>query len=152
METVSIAGTDLASRTASRTPCIPWPGRLNRDGYGSITIHHRVLLAHRVVWESAFGPLPFGTVLRHDCDNRRCINLGHLRSGTHADNVADKVERDRQAKGEQNGRAVLAEDDVGTIRVAYAEGWPVVELARHFGVTHKTIRSVIDGRTWRASA
>jgi hypothetical protein len=86
--------------------------------------------------------------VRHTCDNPICCNPAHLLVGTHADNVADRVERNRTARGTGNGRAKLTEDEVRTIRTAYAEGWPTMELTRHFGVDRALIRRIVRREVW----
>jgi hypothetical protein len=44
------------------------------------------------------GPIAEGVVIRHSCDNRPCCEPLHLLSGTHADNVQDRVARGRTAR------------------------------------------------------
>jgi hypothetical protein len=53
-------------------------------------------------------------VVRHKCDNRRCINIEHLEIGTRADNVKDRVERNRNAiqLGEINANSSLTNKNV----------------------------------------
>ena len=36
------------------------------------------VLAHRLIWEEAFGPVPEGMQVHHLCGNRACLNLDHL--------------------------------------------------------------------------
>lgn len=64
--------------------CVPWTGRLNTDGYGTLGSH----LAHRRLWEDVHGPVPDGLELDHRCGRRDCVNLDHLEAVTHAENVA----------------------------------------------------------------
>lgn len=82
---------------------------LNEQGYGSIQLmcdgKKKKLLTHRMSFEISTGKqIEKGMVIMHSCDNPSCINPSHLSMGTHADNVADKVSKGRQAKGTQNGR------------------------------------------------
>src|SRR4051812_37751949 len=42
------------------------------SGYGHITIHYKVYLAHRVSYEAFVGPIPAGLELDHLCRNRAC--------------------------------------------------------------------------------
>lgn len=69
-----------ASETATNldTPCIPWEGRNNGNGYGRITVGGRQLMAHRYLWEQKNGKVPDGMQLDHLCRNRSCVNLSHL--------------------------------------------------------------------------
>lgn len=72
-----------------------WTGA-NRDGYGIFPDETlRAVLAHRWAYERYVGPIPEGYLVRHDCDIYACVNPGHLRVGTAADNTRDAVERAR---------------------------------------------------------
>lgn len=102
---------------------------------------------HRVVYENIFGKIPEGLVVRHKCDNPNCINIEHLELGTHADNVADRVERERSATGVDNGRAKLTEDDVRFIRSDNTHN--NTELSKMFSVDAKVIRNVKSFKSWK---
>lgn len=120
--------------------CQPWTGALNSDGYPSGREHRRA-------WEKANGRrLKAHEVVRHNCDNRACVEPTHLLIGTHADNRRDCVERGRQAKGEGNGRAVLTEEGVRHIRRSVLSN---SDMAQQFGVDRSTIRAIRQGKTWR---
>lgn len=93
-----------------------------------------------------------GLVVRHTCDNARCINPEHLIIGTHADNMRDAVERNRNAKGIRNGHAKLTPDIVKYCREVYKPYDPEfggAALARKFGVDCTTLHDAIRGDTWR---
>ena len=88
--------------------CIDYPF-LSTSGYGTygpyvngIKVHY---LMHRVAFQLANNiDLTSENIICHKCDNPACINPKHLFLGTHADNVHDKVNKGRQAKGDKNGR------------------------------------------------
>lgn len=63
----------------------------SRDGY----INFKGTKAHRYLYQELFGPLEPGMVVRHKCDNRRCINPKHLEKGTPKENSQDMVKRKR---------------------------------------------------------
>ena len=113
--------------------CWDWRGKLNAQGYGV----WRSALAHRVAYALYHGPIPKGLVVRHHCDRPRCVNPSHLAIGTREDNVADRVERGRSARGERHGRAKLTDWQAREIATC---GEPVKAMARRLGVTPKAVR------------
>lgn len=127
-----------------------WPFKLKGvDGYGTINRGGRGgkrLLAHRASWIIHFGEIPesdeyHGTVVRHKCDNRKCVNPYHLELGTQADNVADMDARggriNSQLKGSKHHNSKLTEQQVLEIRSSSLSN---AELGRMFGVTRQAVR------------
>lgn len=80
--------------------CWEWQAFKNYQNYGSFGLKNAVKRSHRVAWEDAFGNIPNDLCVCHHCDNPACCNPTHLFLGTNADNVADKVSKNRQIKGE----------------------------------------------------
>lgn len=133
-----------------KNECWPWIGS-GIDGYGTIGVGGRAggkLLAHRVSWEIFHGrPIPpsadyHGVVVRHNCNNRACVNPHHLTLGTQADNVADMWIN----KGSPRGSARLNESQISTIR---ADPRSSRKLAPLYGVSDAHIRAIRSGRTWK---
>ncbi len=52
--------------------------------------------AHRVSWELTFGSIPNEMCILHKCDNRKCVNPGHLFLGTVNDNNQDMIKKGRK--------------------------------------------------------
>jgi biotin operon repressor len=78
--------------------CWRWVGALDSKGYGRFSANGRAILAHRFSYIAEHGPIPAGLLVRHQCDNPRCVNPRHLLPGTPKDNTRDMVERGRQRK------------------------------------------------------
>lgn len=91
--------------------CINYP-ILNRDGYGLFqttgTNREKLrFLMHRVSYQVfTKEDINSNDIICHICDNPACINPKHLFKGTHADNVRDRVNKNRSASGENNGRYI----------------------------------------------
>ena len=122
-----------------------------RMGYGSVNWAGKPEKAHRAAYmrEHSCSLLP-RVVVRHSCDNPRCINPAHLELGTVADNNRDRDERGRAALGMRHGKAKLTDDEVIAIRERYALGGESHRsLAAEYGVSHKVIGKLIRRITWK---
>lgn len=130
--------------------CWVWKGG-NAGGYGTFFAYGKPVLAHRFSFRLATG-IDSALDILHSCDNPLCVNPDHLREGTHAENMADRQNRNRQVKGEASGRAILTEQDVLTIRDIYrkhSRTHGTIAIARRYGVSVSTITAIVTGRSWR---
>lgn len=123
--------------------CWEWKGTLSK-GYGSIG----GLRAHRVAYYLAYGVDPGHLLIRHDCDNKACVNAKHLRLGTQADNMLDAKVRGRSACGERSGNSKLKVADVKELRRKYIEGVPQTKLAAEYGITQPNVSYIARRLTW----
>ncbi|MDO3559426.1 HNH endonuclease [Ralstonia pseudosolanacearum] len=134
------------------TPCVEHQGRRDKDGYGLRRNHNkrRQGYAHRLAYEEHHNvKLTSDQIVRHACDNRACVNVKHLSLGTHADNIRDKVERGRQARGSKQATAKLSEADIPEIREALSYGVTCAEIARSYRVSRTAISLIKRGLAWR---
>lgn len=121
--------------------CIEWMGCLG-NGYGVITYQRKTLKAHRVSYELHHNVKIGNKVVRHTCDNPKCVNPNHLILGSHADNIKDRDARNRTAKGERAARAKLKNTDAMQIRQMRSEGMTYAAIAKKYPVNEVSIRAV----------
>lgn len=122
---------------------------IDKDGYPRFKIKGKAMSGAKYMWVKLYGDVPDGIVVRHVCDNPLCINPDHLIVGTQAENIADRVERDRSARGEENGRAILTARLVGIIRKRLERGETLASVAERYGVTIGAISNIKYGRNWK---
>lgn len=174
------------AKVARGADCWEWVAARDRNGYGrfqaAISGRPRVYFSHHVAWELASGaPVPPGAIVCHACDTPACVRnddegiyiirgiarprYGHLWLGTHGDNVADKVAKRRQARGDHSGArlnpqsvprgdrhfaAKLTEGAVRAIRDALGLGMLTQrQIAEMHGVDQSVISEIRTGKAWR---
>ena len=120
--------------------CLIWTKCFNTDGYPRALIEGNAnAKVHRVVCELHTGQDISGLVVRHTCDNIKCVNPEHLIIGTYLDNVNDRVIRDR-SQG-------LKKDKVIAIKYLYHKNLlSVKELANLFSCSEQTIYYSLNKR------
>jgi hypothetical protein len=119
----------------------------DKNGHVNIRVDGKLKFLHRLSYENTYGEIPEGLIVRHKCDEPSCFNPDHLELGTHADNVRDRVERNRSAIGTSNGRAKLDEEKVKEIRNNNDN--TIAGLARQYGVDRRVIRDIKQRKTWK---
>lgn len=110
-------------------------------------------MAHKFSYELAHGLVPAGKVVRHRCDNPKCVRPDHLLVGTQADNLADMRERGRAyfnkfQRGQQHPKAKLDASKVQRIRARRHEGLSLAAIGAEFDLHPSTVHDIVQGRTW----
>jgi hypothetical protein len=139
--------------------CWVWKGKLfHKKPYGQVQVDGKTRAAHRVAFELQKGPIPPGKQVCHTCDNPPCQRGDHLFTGTTQDNTADKVSKNRQARGEtivanrrsyqrtEHPNAKFTETQIIEIR---ASALSYGKLAAQYGVSKSTIAAIKTNRNWR---
>lgn len=126
------------------TGCWLWPTP-GSNGYGRVRHLGRAsCLTHRVVAEHYHGAIPPAHEVDHLCHVRACCNPDHLQ-------IVHKLENTSRALTWSYvvGRAKLMPADARAIREAHAKGEQTkAELARAYGVSPRTIRDIVQRKTW----
>jgi len=125
--------------TKQNGDCLEWTRCFNTDGYPR-TVWNKYSngKVHRIVYQLFTGNDPEGLVVRHTCDNPKCINPEHLILGTAADNMLDRDSRGR------HGASKTTLKDVQMIRDLYSTGrYLQKEIADLFGINHRTVSSIV---------
>lgn len=141
-------------RSGGPDACWPWLGSKDRKGYGQIHsggTEGRLLVASRVAWEEANGPIPAGIQVCHNCptgDNPACCNPRHLFLGTQAENFADMIAKDRMVRGEQARHAKLTAEEVRQIRARRAAGETLRAIGLRYKVGHAEVHRIATRQRW----
>lgn len=139
--------------------CLNWLGALDSKGYSRFKFklsknNYASLSGHRVIYEHYHGPILNNLIIRHCCDNPKCVNINHLLIGTHQDNMDDKVARGRTVNtfkpkpGIKNHKAKLVDQDIFDIR-AFPKEITNIEIATKYNVTHSMISLIRLRKSWK---
>lgn len=134
--------------------CWNWQGPPNQKGYGSLTAiqlgvgNWQNKRAHHIAVFLETGVWPTQCVL-HKCDNRLCVNTAHLYLGTQLQNIADRNNRNRTARGEAHGFTKLTSQDVINIIRLHKRGLRVRSIMAVYKISEPTVHSLVSGRAWK---
>ena len=138
--------------------CWRWTKTIGTTGYGFSYLHGRPIKTHRLSYLLFRGPLIPGMFICHKCDNKWCVNPGHLYQGTVKDNVRDAQARGQMkiakpkpgyAMGEKHCCAKLNNESAKKIIELRRSGFQYKEIAKELGVHLVTVADVIKGKTWK---
>ena len=135
------------------TGCVLWAGAINNKGYGLIMVSKGYNRStHRVAWElDNSSSVPNGLHVLHKCDTPACVNPNHLRLGSNADNVRDKMAKGRMPVGADKPKpshTKLTLEKAENIRELARQGWSQKQLAAKYGVAKSLIFRIVKGLSW----
>lgn len=142
---------EFHERVDKTSDCWIWTGTINSNGYGLFKLNGKQQTAHRISYSIYINPDIGGKIIRHSCDNPRCVNPAHLTEGTTQDNVDDRVNRKRSAVGAKNFNTKLSKENVDEIRKAdYSKRGTASTLARKLGISHTALNNVLNNLVHRS--
>lgn len=144
------------------TECHTWQLHKNRNGYGIGNWNRKTELSHRLSYAIAndgFIPLTNENgkklQVRHgECCEADCCNSEHLKIGTAAENMADKIEKGTHLIGEKHPRATISEETA----IAIIDSWyppdhekylTQKERALNSGVLLHIVQAIDWNTTWK---
>lgn len=135
--------------------CWEWKASKYPNGYGMFKANYGVTGAHRFSYEWHIGKIPEGMCVLHSCDNRACVNPGHLFIGTKKDNTHDMMRKGRfrykkpkVMRGMESPSAKISDLSVQRIRLV-GRVISQRELGKIFGVGQQQISRILKNERWQ---
>lgn len=132
--------------------CWLWTGAALPRGYGRFHYLGKPRYAHRVALAIFGAAYPADdVVVRHSCDNPRCVNPDHLSVGSQTDNMRDasargRIVRKQDWRGERNPKSKLTDAQVNELLTLSAGGWSNRDLAARYAVTITRVQQIVRAK------
>lgn len=97
---------------------------------------------HRIVYESAIGPIPIRYDVCHNDGNPLNNNVENLRADTRSGNLKDKEKHGTSQHGERNSQATISDEQVKQIREMRNAGEKLKVIAAKFNTTEGTVSEI----------
>lgn len=126
------------SNVSKNNECLIWNGCVDKDGYPRArTKESQNLRVHRWVFEKLNGYSP--EVVRHSCDNPRCLNPKHLLAGNPIINAEDRSKR-----GRTYGH--VSEEEAQLVKTMREAGKLYKEIAIELNINVKRVEYILRRR------
>jgi DNA invertase Pin-like site-specific DNA recombinase len=112
------------------------------------SFQNKHILGHRVSYTLSKGEIPDKMLVRHKCDNDKCINPEHLELGTHAENMKDRSERGRLCRGEKQHSSKLTDESAKKVFENIGKK-TLTETASEFGITKQSVWKIWKKKSWK---
>jgi hypothetical protein len=101
--------------------------------------------AARASWKLFKGEIPQKTMVLHDCHNCYCVNPAHLHLGDNVMNMKEMAHAGRQ----NGGFGAIGNELVKEAIELRKQGSKVVDLAKRYGIHHKSMSRILNGGRYR---
>ena len=140
------------------SPCWLYQASLTPDKNTIIKTNRRNYFTHVLSWMLAnnqsipkIAAKKDRIVIRHMCvDQPDCCNPAHLKKGTQAENMQDKVDQGRQLKGAKHPGASITEDQAIGIKRRLKAGLLVPDIAKEYKCGLYVVRDIKSGKSWKS--
>jgi hypothetical protein len=129
--------------------CLLWTAGVSTQGYGKFLLSGKTIPAHRAAWILEHGEvLSPDQFLLHSCDTRLCVEIKHLRVGTHEENMADRKARGRYntSRGFNNPFARFNDAEVADMRLLIEREVSYKKIASVYDCTWQYVRLIAEGK------
>jgi hypothetical protein len=129
-----------------QTGCLEWTGAKTPAGRAVVKFRGINTTAARVSWYLHNGDLPDDVVVGIDCENRACVEPGHLFLATKAER--SRI-RDERGRGKAHLGNKLDPEKVAVIKARLLRGEKPGAIAPDYGVSGSMITRIGKGKSWK---
>lgn len=114
--------------------CWNWIGSISSQGYA--IFNHKLM--YGIVYNMSGRVCPPNYVLRHKCNNKKCINGEHIHEGTYSDNMIDAV---------RDGMRGLGKAKYAKMVELELSGMRRTDIARELNISKSMVSFFFKGKT-----